>query len=312
MLRMKEFNKTNTVTYNLMSFTGFKSLLLFSLLAKGPQTNAQIQAAFKNHEYLKEDIAGDTLRVYINSLRRVGCVIERKKGKYVMLSHPFELSISQEQIRAIIKIYRIILNTLDVSDIFEYEKFVRKLISHTNNSDLKEALDRVSVFKNVDTALVQDLIKYCAKKRKITILYNSPRSSEKDIQVIANKLGISQGKIYLYGVSLEYNQDSSYLLSRILKVLSVDIKNDNMPDLKPVTVGYELSKTAQNTKLTDEDRIVEITDNGILVETTTTNLFMTKRKLLEFGPLCTVLYPDDFREDFISTLKKMQKEYSDG
>ena len=39
---MKEFLKNNTVTYNLMSFTGFKSILLFSLLTTGPKSYEDI------------------------------------------------------------------------------------------------------------------------------------------------------------------------------------------------------------------------------------------------------------------------------
>ena len=54
---MKEFLKTNTVTHNLMSFTGFKSILIFTLLSEGPKTYAQLQGALRNHEYLKENVS---------------------------------------------------------------------------------------------------------------------------------------------------------------------------------------------------------------------------------------------------------------
>ena len=46
---MKEFLKTNTVTYNLMSFTGFKSILIFSLLLEGPKSYSELQEILKNH-----------------------------------------------------------------------------------------------------------------------------------------------------------------------------------------------------------------------------------------------------------------------
>ena len=58
---MKEFLKTNTVTYNLMSFTGFKSILIFSLLLDGPKSYSELQEILKNHEYLHEKISFDTL-----------------------------------------------------------------------------------------------------------------------------------------------------------------------------------------------------------------------------------------------------------
>ena len=40
---MKEFVKTQKVTYNLMSFTGFKALLIFDMLTEGPKSFDEIQ-----------------------------------------------------------------------------------------------------------------------------------------------------------------------------------------------------------------------------------------------------------------------------
>ena len=51
---MKEFLKTNTITYNLMSFTAFKSMIIFSLLLDSPKSYKEIQEYLKNHEYIKE------------------------------------------------------------------------------------------------------------------------------------------------------------------------------------------------------------------------------------------------------------------
>ena len=75
-----------------MSFTGFKSLMLFSLLLESPKSYSEICEFFKNHDYIKEEISIDTLRVYLTSLKRSGCEIIRTKkeegGKYKLISHP--------------------------------------------------------------------------------------------------------------------------------------------------------------------------------------------------------------------------------
>ena len=71
---MKEFLKTNTITYNLISFTGFKALIIFSLLLESPKSYDEIIDYFANHDYIKETISIDTIRVYLNSLKRIGCV----------------------------------------------------------------------------------------------------------------------------------------------------------------------------------------------------------------------------------------------
>ena len=78
---MKEFRKTNVVTYNLMSFTGFKSLLLFTILCESPKSYSEVCDYFKKHPYIKEEMSADTFRVYLTSLRRCGCEIEVKRMK---------------------------------------------------------------------------------------------------------------------------------------------------------------------------------------------------------------------------------------
>ena len=311
---MKEFNKTNKVTYNLMSFTGFKSLLIFSMLLESPKSYEELQECIKNHEYLHEDISIDSLRVYLTSLSRIGCNIERFRTedgtyKYYITSHPYQFIISEEQIKSLIKIYKLIIKTLDLSDIFAYEKFIRKLAASIGSEELKNAMEKVSPFKRCDFELVEKLFKYSNEKRKITIMYQSPRSNAKEIEVIADKLAITQGKAYLYGVSIEYKQDTSYLLSRISDIIDVDLEDNNKIELKPVTVGYELATLTPDVKLSPEEKIVKINKDAILVEQKTTNLFMLKRKILEYGPICTVLYPEDFRNDIINTLKHMRETY---
>ena len=92
---MKEFLKTKRVTYNLMSFTAFKALVLFSELVKSPKSYREICDIFYNHPYLREQISIDTFRVYMNSLKRFGCEVNRVKGddkesRYYISSHPLK------------------------------------------------------------------------------------------------------------------------------------------------------------------------------------------------------------------------------
>ena len=78
---MKEFLQTDKVTYNLMSFTAFKAMLIFSILMDGPKTYEEIKEIFLSQKYLNETLSIDTLRVYINSLERMGCeIVRRTKG----------------------------------------------------------------------------------------------------------------------------------------------------------------------------------------------------------------------------------------
>ncbi|MBR6099256.1 WYL domain-containing protein [bacterium] len=311
---MKHFKKNNTVTYNLISYTGFKSLLLFSLLLDAPHTFEEIQDFYRTNEYIHEEISFDTIRVYMTSLKRIGCEIARKRypegSRYHIVSHPFEFKVDADQIKAVTKIYKILLQSASVADLFACDTFLRDLAAKIGSKELLNIIEKMSVFNGVSSSLVKELIECSKDNRKITILYNSPQSGEKDIQLIANGLSYKDDKIYLNGISLEYSQETAYLLDRIKDISAIhEQKSAEDVEIKYTTVGYELSNLTTGAALDENEKIVEIKEDSILIEAYTSNLFMLKRKILSYGPLCTVLYPEDFRNDIISTLKKMQEEY---
>lgn len=308
--------KNKTVTYNLMSFTGFKSLVVFSLLLESPKSYDEINTYFKKHEYIKEPISIDTLRVYLTSLRMVGCEIVRTRktegSKYKLVSHPFELEITDEQIKSLIKVYKTVSKNIELHELIMLEKFLRKISDLIKNPDLSEALNRVSLFCGIDPNLVEKLIRHCNNKDQITFLYNSPRSGEKSIEIITDKVALNNNKFYLYGTGLEYNQYGYFPISRIKAVLNVKIFKTDVTNIENFTVGYELRANPNEIKLTDEEKLVEIKDGKLLIENTTSNPFIVKQRILSFGYACKVLYPENFKKDIISTLKEMREGYNDG
>ncbi len=311
---MKEFVKTQKVTYNLMSFTGFKSLLIFSLLAEGPKSYEEISQYIYNHPYLREKISIDTLRVYINSLRRLGCEVKRVRGedkisRYVITKNPFELKLTPEQIQSVIKVYKSIVKTMDINEIVAMEHFFEKIGGYIKNDEFIAEMRKISMLKDIDIKLLEDLIDCCDKKEQIIISYNSPNSGEKDIELTADKIEISNGKIYLYGTGLEYMQYGSFLVSRIYKIKEIKL-NKTIPDnLNNFKIIYELECKPEKIQLNENEKIIEKQKNKTVIEMNTSNDFLARQRLLEFGPLCTILEPESFKNDFIKLLKDMKAGY---
>lgn len=311
---MKEFVKTQKVTYNLMSFTGFKSLLIFSLLAEGPKSYEEISQYIYNHPYLREKISIDTLRVYINSLRRLGCEVKRVRGedkisRYVITKNPFELKLTPEQIQSVIKVYKSIVKTMDINEIVAMEHFFEKIGGYIKNDEFIAEMRKISMLKDIDIKLLEDLIDCCDKKEQIIISYNSPNSGEKDIELTADKIEISNGKIYLYGTGLEYMQYGSFLVSRIYKIKEIKL-NKTIPDnLNNFKIIYELECEPEKIQLNENEKIIEKQKNKTVIEMNTSNDFLARQRLLEFGPLCTILEPESFKNDFITLLNDMKAGY---
>ncbi len=311
---MKEFLKNNKVTYNLMSFTGYKSLLIFSLLSEGPKSYNEICDYFYNNPYLREKISIDTLRVYINSLKRIGCEIKRfrdenKESKYQIVEHPFEIKLSEEEKQSIIKIYKNIIKNIDINDLISLDNLLEKIGLYIKDEDFKGTIKKLSMLRDIDKSLLSDILDCCAKKEQIVISYSSPNSGEKDIEIIADKVDVSNNKIYLYGIGFEYNQYGSFLVSRIKQLKEIKFNKTIPVNIEKTTIIYEINNTNIEPELKQNERILEKKDDKVTIEMTTSNIFLARQRLLEYGPQCKILSPQDFKNDFVKLLKDMKAEY---
>lgn len=310
---MKQFYETNTVTYNLMSFTGFKSIYIFSLLLEGPKSYEELQDYLLNHEYLREKASVDTLRVYLNSLRHIGCNVKRCSvngvSKYYIESHPFNLKFNESQIDSLIKIYKAILKSIDVHDLISLQQFFHKISNYIDNEDLIHRLQKVSPLHNIDQQLLDDLMKYAENNNEIVIYYHSEHTSEKSITLLVDKLAINDGKLYVYGVNSEYQNYGSFLVSKILKITGVNLTTQTLA-VPSIVVGYEYKKDrGENFEPLSYEKIIETRGNKILVEMTSKNKFEMMQRVMYHSNKCKVLYPKDFVTYITNNLKKMKEGY---
>ena len=309
---MKELLKTNTVTYNLMSFTGFKALIVFSLLMESPKSYEEVCEYFLNHPYIQEKISIDTFRVYITSLKMAGCQVKRERinkvSKYSIISHPFELSITDEQTNSLLKIYKNISKSITIQELILFEEFIEKIAQYIKDEKFINAYKKVSVFKDINIKLIKELLECCDKKEQIVIKYNSPNSGKKNIEIISDKLEFSNNKLYLYGTGFEYMQYGSFLVSRIDEIVEIkEIKT--IPLVKELKVGYSLTTNPKNVQLRENEKIIQTNKDNIIIEITSSNEFLTRQRLLEYGPECTILYPESFKKDFVTYLESMKAGY---
>ena len=83
-----------------------------------------------------------------------------------------------------------------------YEHFFEKIGAYVKNEEFVADIKKISMLKDINLELLEDLVDCCDKKEQIVITYNSPNSGEKEIELIADKIETSNGKIYLYGFGL--------------------------------------------------------------------------------------------------------------
>lgn len=310
---MKQFYKTNTITHNLLSLTGFKSMIIFSLLVESPKSYKEIQQHIKEHEYLHEDLSVDALRIYINTLKNFGCNIKRINDngtyKYTIDDHPFQLKIDDSQAQSIIKIYKTISKSIDVNDLIILQSFFKKISIYITNEDLKNKLNNLSPISNIDINLIKQLKHYAENTTEITIYYNSAISGRKNITVLTDKINVENGKLYIYGFNSEHNNYAKFLVSRIIKIVSVNLSKKTLPG-QEYTVGYEYTKDInEEFETLENEKIISETNNKLIVELTSRSKFELIQRIMFLSKKCKVLYPEDFKSDIIATLKKMKEGY---
>ena len=311
---MKEFMKNKKITYNLMSFTGFKSLLIFTLLLEGPKSYEQLKYSIENHEYLHESVSIDTLRVYLNSLRKIGCKISRKSINgityYSIDTHPFELKINENQAKSILKIYTAISKSIEISDLICLQNFFEKFSKYITNEDLKIKLKNISPLNNIPHEIINDLLYYAKTHTEIIILYNSLNSGKKNINILVDKLEITNGKLYVCGINSEHNNYSSLLVSKIIKIIGVNIKETKL-NVPTLTVKYELyKKDLSNFEPLSCEKIINEDENKLIVEIKSQNKFEITQRILSLTNHCKVIEPQNFKEEIINHLIQMKEGYN--
>lgn len=307
---MQEFLTNNTVSCNLMSLTGYRTLVILGALMQSPKSNEEINEILSNDQYIQEKFSNDTLRLYLNSLREVGCEITRanksNNNKYELVSHPFVYEIPKSQLKAISKLYKNIYDKIDIKEVIAIENFFEKLANSTTNQDTKNALKSISMIKGINKNILNDLLLHCKNKNQIVFLYNSPRSGEKQIEIVADKVSFKSGKLYLWGNNLTYKQYSYFALDRILKICSIKLLK-NLEELQTVKVIYEVYN--KDYEPLPSEKIIEETNEKLLIETDSDNEFNLMQRLLHQANECKVMHPQDFKDKLLAKLKTMEEIY---
>lgn len=295
-----------------MSLTGYRTLVIFAALLESPKTNAEINDCLFNNQYIKERFSSDTLRIYINSLRAIGCEIRSANKsiskKYELLSHPFEYNPSKSQLKALYKLSKSGYEKIDVEDVILIDNFFNKLSGLIKNDATRDSFYVNSILKGVDKTLVGELLAHCKKKNQITFLYNSPKSGVKEIEIVADKFSIKSNKLYLWGNNLTHMQYSYFLVDRITKICRINLKR-TQEDCFPTKIIYELYNRHEDYIPDANEKILEKTKDKFIIEITSKYKFSLMQKFLYLASDCKVIEPKEFQEELLIKLKLMEQSY---
>lgn len=295
-----------------ISLTGMRALVLVGLLMKAPRSLEEIREEFIKLNIMEESHSDDILRIDLNTLRTMGCEITRSSAKtdfkYVLLKHPFSLAIDLEEVALLKKIYKRVKENSNIETLIEYDSLFKKLASHINDNEVKEALYGISNLKNYDIQFLKDLEEDCSQDRILTLLYKKPDSKESTQKtVIAQSLRLQNDKIYLYGFDTNKKESVILNVKRIKSIISRVLSGG--VEIKTTNIKFFV-KNFGVLELENNETILENCENGFIVEGSYHNEFVAMQRVLSFGANCTVLEPQEFRAKIIQKLKDMRNNYN--
>ena len=304
---LKLYEKVDT---KLISLTGARTLLLLMLLSTGPKSAEEINNFFLSNNILDKAYSKDTLRIDLNCLKSYGIKISRASkinGKYSLLSRPFTIKVTRKEISTLSKLYFMDIEHLSVQQLITYHRLFNKLAEYVEPAEYKEVIKGISVLKNINITLLEELYKDCKNKNHILISYYSPKTKERKIKIETDYIGLRSNQLYLFGFDTDKKKNVFLNISRIKDVI-LRFLNKDIPKAALTTVKFRL-KNFETYDLEESETITNINGNEAKITGQYYNDFIAVQRMLYFAEDCTVTEPQEIIEQIIFKLSGMRKYY---
>lgn len=296
-----------------ISLTGYRTLFVLKLLLEKPRTIDELIAELSQNKNTQKSLSKDTVRITLKTLKSAGCVFAKSSKtngyKYEILSHPFNLELSNDELDSLIKLRNKASLDLDWKDVFGLNKLYKKIISLTKNQDNIEMINSSAPLFDVDEDILAQLSSPKLLGKKIQIKYYSPKNGEEIFDIVVGKISYDEGKLYLHCFNYKYNSNGLLNIERIKEIQTVYL-SQTLQENYLYEVVYELfgeSKCGFEKK--DFETILEENEEKLTVKACVNNEFCFVQRLLLFGADFKIISPDFFREKLINKIKMIQKGY---
>ena len=306
------FKLAEDIDINHISVTGARALVILGLLMMSPRSKKELMDNLIDYNLITESTSDEVIRGDLGTLKHAGCDIARAcsklDGKYVLLDHPFVLKLTIEEVELLKEVYNKVKKNADIKTLIDFEVLFKKLSDYVVDKDIKEALLGISDLKYFEPNFIQDLYYAVERQYQLDLIYKTPTSNyQSRKQIIAQKLVLQNGKIYLYGHDVERDKSTVLNVRRIIQIISRTFKKKN-PESNLVNVKFVLSSELLDS-LNDDEYVVEQNEEWLIVEASYYNEFLAMQRIMSFGEKCTVLEPQNFKESVIKKLKEMRGVY---
>jgi WYL domain len=313
----------DTVTYNQ---TAYRILLLFKWLIEKPLTFAELNERFSNEPLVGKKISQDTLWLYLNTLKALGCEATRPSARndftYKITYHPFSYYLITSDLQVLKQTFECVDNQLGFWETVLFGQWLRKIFQNAANPDRNDlARQFFEETRLIDYDAIRHLVnplqKHCQEEQLLYIRYLSPMKGVTDFHFLPNKLFHWKGAFYLLGQSDQKEKNCMLRVDKIVEVAPVQNSQlqQRLAEQRDQAHVYIIRflncslETHEALEACEEVLLDDKHPQHLLLKIDSDNEFLLQQKLLCCGYQFQVLYPFAFKQTVQQTLEAMRQPY---
>lgn len=302
--------------------TGYRALFLLKKLSEIPLTREEIIQLLQKDSIINKDLSKDTITYTINTLKKAGCVISRptKKTnhKYILKSHPFNIRLKPVHVKALQSL-RDTFATYEEWELLLYlSNLYIKLAKIAPDEESANIFRFKHPFKNIDLNIMNTLALYARAGKKAVLLYESPVHGIETLEFCPEFFTLERKNIYVWGYNLKYDTTGYLKIDHIKDIVSNIYSAPKAPENSfqktPVNVKYILRGESASLYIPNEYEVLLKKENSkdpvITVRAEVSNKFNFYQRILSYGTDCTILEPEQIKDEFIKILKSIKAGYN--
>ncbi|MGE0199728.1 MAG: helix-turn-helix transcriptional regulator [Candidatus Melainabacteria bacterium] len=319
-----------------MNTTAYRIFKLFGWLQQEPMTMEVIQERFRNDSLTGKSLSTDSIWLYLNTLKALGCEISRpsptNQFHYTLTGHPFHTVLTTSEWALLANVKTRLDETWSYQEILTLDHLLTRL-GKLIRAEEAGAKNHYDVTRSVDygqqTPLLNLLEQSIDARELLLITYQSTQRGISSFYFLPEQLHYENGALYLQGSRLQRAEAVNLRVDHIHDAIITEnpevesALRELQGNTWQVQLTLYISEHFQSpfhlmydtplewfSGLGKLQNVGKCSDTALSLTLQTRDLFRLKQTLLSLGMPFRIHTPEAFRLEMEQTLSRMQACYA--
>lgn len=308
-----------------ISTTAYRVLLIMKLLNRQGYNVDELNEIFASNKRIKKTLSKEVILKYLSTLRSAGYKISKpclvNNYSYKLLQAPISIKLKNEALDALVILESYVSSLYQKRLVYTYNNFLHSISRYLCTEQINQLTFLRKKHENLTetlhkryaqySSLIQKFENFCIDDQRITVKYKFPRDDEENEVILEPKLiKYNRNEVFISGYNPIVGERQLINLSYVLEMKQLPIKSKHNNTLSPVIFNIK-GRVAKGYRLYEDEKIIGTdSETGALkIAAYVDDKNILMQRLLKYGDYCEVLYPKSVRENIISILEEVVKNY---